>query len=138
MHFVTLRCGILTLKTSDSFFRSFRFLRQNEAFSATEQNLTYNHSFFFIIVFLQFSIKFCFSGCLFLIINSKLVIYIGKRREFSRRLWFLIKELFCHKKIAGVANRRNRTPYINVSFLEFNLLEIHIFLGHPHSHQLWI
>ena len=26
-------------------FRSFRFLRQNEAFSATEQNQTYNHSF---------------------------------------------------------------------------------------------
>ena len=47
MHFVTLRCKILTLKTSDSFFRSFRFLRQNEAFSATEQNQTYNHSFFF-------------------------------------------------------------------------------------------
>ena len=44
---MTLRCGILTLKTSDSFFRSFRFLRQNEAFSATEQNQTYNHSFFF-------------------------------------------------------------------------------------------
>ena len=47
LDFVTLRCGILTLKTSDSFFRSFRFLRQNEAFSATEQNQTYNHSFFF-------------------------------------------------------------------------------------------
>ena len=47
---MTLRCEILTLKTSDSFFRSFRFLRQNEAFSATEQNQTYNHSFFFIIV----------------------------------------------------------------------------------------
>ena len=44
---MTLRCGILTLKTSDSFFRSFRFLRQNETFSATEQNQTYNHSFFF-------------------------------------------------------------------------------------------
>ena len=38
LNFVTLRCGILTLKTSDLFFRSFRFLRQNEAFSATEQN----------------------------------------------------------------------------------------------------
>ena len=38
LHFVTLRCGILTLKTSDPFFRSFRFLGQNEAFSATEQN----------------------------------------------------------------------------------------------------
>ena len=47
LDFVTLRCGILTLKTSDSFFRSFRFLRQNEAFSTTEQNLTYNYSFFF-------------------------------------------------------------------------------------------
>ena len=96
---MTLRCGILTLKTSDSFFRSFRFLRQNEAFSATEQNLTYNHSFFFIIVFLQFRIKFCFSGCLVLITNSKLVISVGKRRGFSRRLWFLIRELFPHKKI---------------------------------------
>ena len=47
LDFVTLRCGILTLKTSDSFLRSFRFLRQNEAFSATEQNQTYHNSFFF-------------------------------------------------------------------------------------------
>ena len=50
LHFVTLRCAILTLKTADLFFRSFRFLRQNEAFSATEQNLTYNNSFFFKIL----------------------------------------------------------------------------------------
>ena len=49
MHFVTLRCGILTLKTSDSFFRSFCFLRQNGAFSATEQNQTYKNSLFFRI-----------------------------------------------------------------------------------------
>ena len=46
MHFVTLCCGILTLKTSDSFFRSFRFLRQNGAFSATEQNQIYKNSLF--------------------------------------------------------------------------------------------
>ena len=121
---MTLRCGILTLKTSDSFFRSFRFLRQNEAFSATEQNLTYNHSFFFTIVSLQFSRKFCFSGCLVLITNSKLVISVGKRRGFSRRFWLLIKELL----IARDADRRNKTPYINVSFLEFDFLESHIFL----------
>ena len=144
---MTLRCGILTLKTSDSFFRSFRFLRQNEAFSVTEQNLTYHNSIFFIIVFLQFSIKFCFSGCLVLIINSKLVISVGKRRGFSRRFWLLIKELL----IARDADRRNKTPYINVSFLEFDFLESHIFLemfiltnrnhrllDNPHSHQLWI
>jgi len=43
---VTLRCEILTLKTSDSFFRSFCFLRQNEALSATEQNQTYKNSLF--------------------------------------------------------------------------------------------
>ena len=43
---MTLRCGILTLKTSDSFFRSFRFLRQNGAFSAMEQNQTYKNSLF--------------------------------------------------------------------------------------------
>ena len=46
MYFVTLCCGILTLKTSDSFFRSFRFLRQNGAFSATEQNQIYKNSLF--------------------------------------------------------------------------------------------
>ena len=44
---MTLRCEILTLKTSHSFFRSFRFLRKYEAFSATEQNQTYHNSFFF-------------------------------------------------------------------------------------------
>ena len=43
---MTLRCEILTLKTSDSFFRSFCFLRQNEALSATEQNQTYKNSLF--------------------------------------------------------------------------------------------
>ena len=42
-------------------------------------------------IFLQFSIEFCFSGCLVLITNSKLVIYIGKRRGFSRSLWFLLE-----------------------------------------------
>ena len=46
MYFVTLCCGILTLKTSDSFFRSFCFLRQNGAFSATEQNQIYKNSLF--------------------------------------------------------------------------------------------
>ena len=46
---MTLRCRILTLKTSDLFFRSFRFLRQNGAFSATEQNQTYKNSLFFRI-----------------------------------------------------------------------------------------
>ena len=35
-----------------------------------------------IIVFLQFSIKFYFSGCLVLITNSKLMIFVGKRRGF--------------------------------------------------------
>jgi len=44
--------------------------------------------------------KVCFSGCLFLITNNKLVIYVGKRRGFPRRLRFLIRELFLHKKIA--------------------------------------
>ena len=83
--------------------------------------------FFFIIVFLQFSIKFYFSGCLVLITNSKLVICVGKRRGFSRRLWLLIKELL----IARDADRRNKTPYINVSFLEFDFLESHIFLENP-------
>ena len=92
--------------------------------SVKSQNLTYNNSFFFIIVFLQFSIKFYFSGWLVLITNSKLVIYVGKRRGFSRRLWLLIKELL----IARDADRRNKTPYINVSFLEFDFLESHIFL----------
>ena len=51
--FVTLCCGILTLKTSDLFFRSFRFSRQNETFSATEQNQTYKNS-----LFLEISIQF--------------------------------------------------------------------------------
>ena len=85
---------------------------------------TYNYSFFFIIVFLQFSIKVYFSGWMVLITNSKLVISVGKRRGFSRRLWFLIKELFCRKKI----------------FLVWSLYldENHRFPSNPHSHQLWV
>ena len=146
---MTLRCGILTLKTSDSFFRSFRFLRQNEAFSATEQNQTYNHSFFFTIVSLQFSRKFCFRGCQVLITNSKLVISVGKRRGFARRLWFLIRELFHHKKIAVKAKffrlPRFLSLLISLQFRkkispsgDFHSNENHRLLGNPHSHQLWI
>ena len=78
---------------------------------------TYNNSFFFTIVSLQFSRKFCFRGCQVLITNSKLVISVGKRRKFSRRLWFLIKELFCHKKIFLVWS--------------FYLDEIHSLLDNP-------
>jgi hypothetical protein len=44
---VTLRYGILTIGTWDSFFPSSCFSGQNGMFSATEQNLTYNNSFFF-------------------------------------------------------------------------------------------
>ena len=55
---------------------------------------TYHNSFFFIVVFLQFSIEFCFSGCLFLITNSKLVIYVGKIRGLPRRLCELTREKF--------------------------------------------
>ena len=44
---MTLRYGILTIGTWDSFFPSSCFSGQNGMLSATEQNLTYNHSFFF-------------------------------------------------------------------------------------------
>ena len=36
LNFVTLCCGILTIETSDCFFRSFCFTGQNGAFSTTE------------------------------------------------------------------------------------------------------
>ena len=45
-----------------------------------------------------------------------------------RSLWFLIRERFRHKKIVRDTDRKNKTPYINVSFLEFDFLESHIFL----------
>ena len=38
LNFVTLCCGILTIETSDCFFRSFCFIGQNGAFSTMEQN----------------------------------------------------------------------------------------------------
>jgi len=38
LNFMTLCCGILTIETSDCFFRSFCFIGQNGAFSTTEQN----------------------------------------------------------------------------------------------------
>ena len=44
---MTLRYGILTIGTWDSFFPSSCFSGQNGMLSATEQNQTYNHSFFF-------------------------------------------------------------------------------------------
>ena len=98
---------------------------------------TYNHSFFFIIVCLQFSRKFCFSGCLVLITNSKLVISVGKRRGFSRRLCELTREKFSM-----------RQAQVNIIFIQSNKKvsssrdihsnENHSLLGNPHSHQLQI
>ena len=91
--------------TDASFCLKKRKLRKNESEvfrvkipqrKVTKCN-TYNYSFFFIIVFLQFSIKFYFSGWLDLITNSKLVIWVRKRRGFSRRLWELTREKILHK-----------------------------------------
>ena len=48
-----------------------------------------------------------------------------------RSLRFLIRERFRHKKIVRDADRKNKIPYINVSFLEFDFLESHIFLENP-------
>ena len=48
-----------------------------------------------------------------------------------RRLWFLIRERFRDKKIVRDADRKNKTPYINVGFLEFDFPESHIFLENP-------
>jgi len=52
-------------------------------------------------------------------------------RGLPRSLWFLIREWFRHKKIVRDTDRKNKTPYINVSFLEFDFLESHIFLENP-------
>ena len=49
--------------------------------SAKSQNTILITILFFIIVFLQFSIKFYFSGWLVFITNSKLVIYVGKEGD---------------------------------------------------------
>ena len=52
-------------------------------------------------------------------------------RGLPRRLWFLIRERFRQKKIVRDADRKNKTPYINVSFLEFDFLESHRLLDNP-------
>ena len=88
------------------------------------------HSFFFRILH-TIQHKILFQRLFVLITNSKLVICVGKRRGFSRRFWLLIKELFRDKKIARNTGKRNRTPYINVSFLEFDSLESHRLLDNP-------
>ena len=59
------------------------------------------------------------------------MIYVERRRGLPRSLRFLIRERFRHKKIVRDADRKNKTPYINVSFLEFDFLESHIFLENP-------
>ena len=52
-------------------------------------------------------------------------------RGLPRSLWFLIRERFRHKKIVRDTDRKNKTPYINVSFLEFDSLESHRLLDNP-------
>ena len=81
------------------------------------------HHIFFYIKFLLF----CFLG-----FKWKLVFKLGMGiRDLPRILWFLIREQFRHKKIVKDADRKNKTPYINVSFLEFDFLESHRLLDNP-------
>ena len=127
---MTLRYGILTIGTWDSFFPSSCFSGQNEMFSATKQNQTYNHSFFFIIVFLQFSLKFYFSDWLVLITNSKLVIYIGKRRGFSRSLWFSL-EWTSPEKDTFLLDCIKIIFIYSYLMENFSLVNFHNLLGNP-------
>ena len=74
-----------------------------------------------------FSIKFLLFCCLAPNGNQYFPLM---ERGILRRLWFLIRGLFRHKKIARDADRKNKTPYINVSSLEFNFPEDHSLLAH--------
>ena len=72
----------------------------------------YLHIFFYI--------KFLLFGSRWTLIFKS---WVG-RRGLTRSLWLLIRELFLHKKIARDAGAFLK----NVSFLEFDFLESHIFL----------
>ena len=64
---------------------------------------------------------------------------LGVDKEIAQKSVKTNQRKILHKKIARDTDRRNRIPYIiNVSFLEFDFLESHIFLENPHSHQLQI
>ena len=99
-------------KTSEKRVRSF----QSQNCTAQSHKMQYLSQFFFryhrSLTIQHKSLFQRLSG-----VDNKLVISVGKRRKFSRRLWFLIKELFCHKKIFLVWS--------------FYLDEIHSLLDNP-------
>ena len=79
---------------------------ESKLHSAKSQNtILITILFFFTIVFLQFSIKFYFSGWMVLITNSKLMICVGKRRGYLN--------------------------YLLLPYGEFSLVNYHNFLDNP-------
>ena len=89
---MTLRYGILTIGTWDSFFPSSCFSGQNGMLSATEQNLTYNHSFFFKrLTTIQLNIFYQSGVC----VPIKLVF------SFEKNMWFFQESIvFIRTKIS--------------------------------------
>ena len=83
MGYIIFSFFVYTKSTNQYFGKTNPKFSESKLHNAKLQNaILITILFFFIIVFLQFSIKFYFSGCLVLIINSKLMIFVGKRREF--------------------------------------------------------
>ena len=128
---ILFRCAkrfILPQKTKTSEKRVRSFQSQNS--TAQSHKMQYLSQFFFLYrssLTIQHKILFQRLSAF----DNKLVIYVGKRGGLPRRLCFLIRELFRHKKIVRDTDRKNKTPYINVSFLEFDFLESYIFLENP-------
>ena len=76
---------------------------------------------------------------------NKILCWIVKNYDKEKRIAisiafcdFALNAYFSSKENSRGYNRRNRTPYINVSFSKFKFLESYTLLENPHSHRLWI
>ena len=133
---MTLCCGILTLKTSDLFFRSFRFSRQNETFSATEQNQTYKNSLFLRnLNAIQQKILPSGETSYFFTQNPD---FIWRQRTEKQK--FNRKENVMSERVKMPSRHFLRCDYLHIfcfiKFLVFVSLVPQINYLIPHSHQL--
>ena len=74
---------------------------------------------------------------------NKILCWIAKNYDKEKRIVisiafcdFALNAYFSSKENSRGYNRRNRTPYINVSFSKFKFLESYTLLANPHSHRL--
>ena len=110
---MTLRYGILTIGTWDSFFPSSCFSGQNGMLSATEQNQTYNHSFF-LENLVQFSKKIPLLDNPLILPQAKILISFWSQKAENQK--FDIEENVMSEPVKMPVRHFLRRDYLHIFF----------------------